>query len=202
MKKTIFYGIGIMSLMLSATSCGGGEEESTEESSESTEEVLEEVVEPVTYTVDTAQSIINWVNYDGEDHDHTGTVKLLEGTYTDEGGVITAATLTMDMNSITADSEKLQGHLGAADFFDINQFASSEFVFDRHEEGVLYGVVNAAGLEFSVEAGVTVVAGEVAVDEFRMDLSSLPYFVAEREENPEEEWHNPSVGFTVTIVAE
>lgn len=189
-----------MSLMFAATSCGGGEEETTEENHESTEETVEEVVEAVNYTVDTESSVINWSAYEGGEVGHTGTVKLLDGSYTDEGGVITSATLNIDMNTITADAEKLQGHLMAADFFDVNQYASASFAFDRHEEGVIYGTVNAAGLEFAAEAPATVSEGSVEISSFKIDMGQLGFFVTEREEAPEEEWHDTNIEFTASIV--
>jgi polyisoprenoid-binding protein YceI len=201
MKKKFFYGIGIMSLMFAATSCGGGEEEATDETAETTEETVEEVVEPVNYTVDVENSVINWTSYDGEEVGHTGTVKLLDGSYTTEGDMVTAASLNVDMNTITADAEKLQGHLMAPDFFDVNQYASASFSFDRHEEGVIYGTVNASGMEFAVEAPATVGEGSVEISDFKIDLGQLAFFVTEREEAPEEEWHDTNIGFTASIMA-
>ena len=200
MNKKFIYGISIMSMMFTITSCGGGEEESTEEIPVETIEVETEVVEPVAYTVDTANSVINWNNFDEGEPGHTGTVKVLEGSYTAEGDLITDAALTIDMNSLTCDSDKLLAHLGNEEFFDINKYASAAFNFDRHEEGMIYGTLNAGGLEFAVEAPVTVGDGTVEIGEFKIDMSQLPYFVTEKTDAPEDEWHDTNIGFSAMIV--
>lgn len=201
MKKSIFFGVGIATLMLGTTACGGGEEESTEEGTEETTETTEEVVEAVNYTVDAENSVINWTAYHGEEVGHEGTVTLLDGSYTVEGDVITGGSLTVDMNSITSDAEKLTGHLMAPDFFDVNQFATSSFTVDSHADGMLAGKLNVAGLEMGVEAPVSLEDGNVTVNDFKLDMIELPFFQTEREEAPEEEWHDTNIGFTASIVA-
>ncbi|MEO9532371.1 MAG: YceI family protein [Crocinitomicaceae bacterium] len=203
MKNKFFYGVGIATFMLA--SCGGAEE-AAEDLHENIEDVVEEViVETKSYSVDTAASIVNWTTMDGEEKGHWGTVKVLEGSFSTEGDVITEASLKMNMNTVMSTDENggenLTGHLMAPDFFDVNQYASSEFTFDRHEEGKIYGTLNAAGAEFPVEAEATLTEGTVEVAEFIIDMSTLPFYVAEREKEPnQEKWHDPNVTISATIV--
>ena len=206
MKRKLFFGIGIATLMMGVAACGGGEEESTDETTDKDTTQTEEVVEAVTYQVDTAQSKINWYSMDGEEKAHNGYVKVLEGSYTVEGDKITEASMTINMNTITvvddAGGEKLEGHLMSPDFFDVNQYAKATFNFSKHEEGMIHGNLNVAGLDFPVEAPVTLGEGKVDVQDFKIDMVQLPFFQEEREKAPEKEWHNTNIGFTATIVAQ
>jgi len=202
MKKELLFGLAATFFMFS---CGEGGEETTEGNDSTAVETVEEEVVVMNYEIDTAASVINWMNFNGEEKDHYGTVKVLSGSYTVENDVITEATLSADMNTITSDDEmggeKLEGHLMAPDFFDVNQFASATFNFDRHEEGMVYGTLNTAGMDFPVEAPVTVSEGSIEVGEFKVDMSSLAFFQMEKEKEADEsKWHDPMIGFTATIV--
>lgn len=196
-----------MAMMFATTSCGG--EETTEETTEE--------VKSVEYTIDTEGSVINWWNMEGEEKGHTGTVSVLEGTYTVEGDVITAASMVVDMQSITADSDKLVGHLTMTDHFFsvmrpdtvsadsvnwVEDNTTATFTFDKHENGMIYGSVNVNDLDFAVEAPVTLTEGKIEIGEFSIDMSGLTYFVMEvaNVEVPEEERHDPNIGFSATIV--
>lgn len=201
MKKKLFFGVSIAALML--TSCGGAEE-TTEETTETVDSV--EVVEAITYEIDTTASVINWANYEDGEKNHWGTVKVLSGSYTVEGDVITAASLKANMNTITSDDEmggaKLAGHLMLPDFFDVNKYATAEFTFEKHEEGNVFGTLNAGGLQFAVEAPVTLSEGAVAIGDFKVDMSTLPYFNMEKEkEKDQAKWHDANIGFSANIVA-
>lgn len=203
MKKKLFFGVSIAAFMLA--SCGGAEETTEETTDETVDTTAEEVVEAVTSEIDTEASVINWFNMNGEEKDHFGTVKVLSGSFTTEGDVITDASLSADMNTITSDDEmggeKLAGHLMAPDFFDVNQFASAEFKFDRHENGTVFGTLTSAGKEFAVEAPATVSEGRVEIGEFKVDMSSLPFFVMEKEKEPDtSKHHDAMIGFSATIV--
>lgn len=202
MKKELLFGLAATFFMFS---CGEGGEETAENTDSSAIETVEEEVVIMKYEIDTAASVINWANFNGEEKDHYGTVKVLSGSYTIENDVITEATLSADMNTITSDDEmggeKLEGHLMAPDFFDVNQFASATFNFDRHEEGMVYGTLNTAGIDFPVEAPVTVAEGSIEVADFKVDMSQLAFFQMEREKEADEsKWHDPMIGFSATIV--
>lgn len=205
MKRNVFFGVSIATLMFATVSCGGAEEEATEGEGE-TIEVVEDVVEAVEYTVDTEASIINWYNMEGEEKGHYGTTKIMEGSYTMEGDVITAASLTMDLNTITVDDEmggeKLLGHIISPDLLDVAQFGTATFTFGGHADGMVTGTLNVAGADTDVNAPVTVGEGSIEVGDFQVDMAHLPMFAGEREGKPEAEWHDAGIGFTATIIAQ
>ncbi|UKN00907.1 YceI family protein [Paracrocinitomix mangrovi] len=199
MKKRFIYGFAAFAMAFSLVACGGESEENTEEGTENTE-TTEEVV-AVENTIDAEASTINWWAMDGEEKGHTGTIAIKEGTYTVEGDKVTAAAMSVDMGSMTSDSEKLTGHLQTADFFDIENYGSTTFTFNKHEDGVVYGTLSVVGMEMAVEAPVTVSEGAVAVSDFSVDMVQLPFFQTERAEKPEAEWHNTNIWFNANIVA-
>jgi hypothetical protein len=92
----------------------------------------------------------------------------------------------------------------STDFFNVNEFVSTAFTFEKHEEGMLHGSLNVAGTDIAIIAPVSVEKGEdmvtVTVEAFRMDVTTanLPFFVNELE-NPE---HDPSLEFNLVVVAQ
>lgn len=190
-------------------SCGGEESDATSNDSDTTAVETEEVeVTVMNYNVDTANTIINWMSYEEGEVGHKGTVKALNGSFeittTGEEKQVTAASLEIDMSSIEEESEKLVGHLKSEDFFDVNQYGTSSFSFDRHEDGMIYGTATIVDEQLPVEAPVTISetaeGATVEVGEFKLDFTSLemPFFI-EDVKAPEEEQHNPNIGFTATI---
>ena len=85
-----------------------------------------------TYTVDGANSQVLWegTKLTGS---HTGTINVSEGSFTYTKGKLKSGSFTIDMNSITnTDMEdegkgKLEGHLKAGDFFDVEAFPTATF---------------------------------------------------------------------------
>ncbi|NOQ73825.1 MAG: hypothetical protein GQ574_17595 [Crocinitomix sp.] len=210
MKKVIILGLFAMPLFFA--SCGGGEAEGDTTDSDTTATV-EEVI-PTThesYTIDTATTIINWMTYEGEELSHNGAVKALEGNFeiatTGDELAVSAGYILVDLNSISESegSAKLVGHLMSPDFFDINQFATTEFVFDHFEEGMIYGNLTVLGTEVEVSAPTAISADEngatLELGEFKVDFTAfeMPFFIADVEA-PVEEQHDPMVGFSATVV--
>lgn len=204
MKKNIFYGVSAAALMFAFVSCGGGEE-TTDETTDSTE-TTEDVIEPIEYTIDTESSVINWYTMNGEEKGHFGTTMVMEGTYTTEGDLITSASLTADLNTFTVEDEmggeKLQGHIMSPDLLDVNQYATAVFTFDRHEDGIVYGSLSVAGNDMAIEAPATVGEGTIDIADFNVDMGALNFYVTERAEAAEDEWHDTNIGFTASIVAQ
>jgi len=210
MKRISILGISAVAFFF--TACGGESHEEETHNDEMEMAHEEEVVETMVknYMVDTSMTVINWNNYEAGEVGHQGTVKALNGSVevstTGDVVEITGADLTIDMNTISEGSEKLEGHLMSPDFFDVNTYASTAFTFDRHEEGTIYGSVNIIGHDVAVEAPATVTCDEsgvtVEVGEFKVDFSEtkMPFFVAEMDA-PEEEKHDPMIAFTATIKA-
>lgn len=201
MRKNIIFGASAV-MMFAVISCGGSEEST--ESTENTDSVV--VIEPVTYTIDTAASIINWYNMDGDAKGHFGTVKVLEGTYTLEGDVITAGSLTANLNSVSVDDEmggaKLLGHILTADLLDVNQFATATFTFEKHENSSVVGTLSVSGVDVVIDAPVSINEGGLEVADFTANLAHLPFFIREVAEVANEaERHDPNIGFNASIVA-
>lgn len=204
MKKNIFYGVSAAALMFAFVSCGGGEE-TTDETTDSTE-TTEDVIEAVDYAIDTESSSISWYTMHEDEKGHFGTIMVLEGSYTVEGDLITSASLTADLNTFTVEDEmggeKLQGHIMSPDLLDVNQYATAVFTFDKHENGTLYGSISVAGNDMAIEAPATIGEGTIDIADFNVDMGALNYFVTERAEAAEEEWHDTNIGFTASIVAQ
>ncbi len=91
---------------------------------------------PVNYNVDLTSSNIIWKGYKvtGE---HTGTVKLKNGSLQITDGKLSGGSFEIDMNSITdTDLEgewaaKLVGHLKSDDFFGVDKYPTAKFVITR-----------------------------------------------------------------------
>lgn len=57
----------------------------------------------------------------------SGTLKFKSGNINLQDQSIISAELVVDMLSLTAENEELQGHLRAEDFFDVDQFKTATF---------------------------------------------------------------------------
>ena len=182
-------------------SCGG---EAVEETTDSdTTAVVEPAPVPVTYTVDTAASVINWYNMDQGAVGHQGTVKIADGSYTLLEDSITAASLTINVASATESTTnvKFLGHLATADLLDFVGFPTSSFTFERHEADTVYGSLSLVGKTMAVKAPATVSEGSISLGDFKVDMSELTFFVAEKaKEKKAEKWHDANIGFTGSIV--
>lgn len=82
-------------------------------------------------TVNTEKSVVNWTGKKvaGE---HTGTIKIKNGTIHLHDGAFSGGEVTIDMTSIFVTDlkagqgkEKLEGHLSAPDFFDVAKHATA-----------------------------------------------------------------------------
>jgi len=87
-----------------------------------------------TYSVDVAESVIEWEGAKLA-YGHNGTISLSSGTLTLDAGQITGGEFVIDMNSIVnldiEDPEKNKqfvGHMKSADFFETETYPSARFV--------------------------------------------------------------------------
>lgn len=93
-------------------------------------------IAPVSYKVDTAASVVVWKGYKvtGE---HTGTVKVKNGSVEFTDGKLTGGSFELEMTSIKCtDLEgeyagKLEGHLKSEDFFGTAKFPTAKFIVTR-----------------------------------------------------------------------
>ena len=86
----------------------------------------------VTYIVDTEASNVQWVG-SKPTGEHTGTVKLSEGSLMVDGENLVGGSFELDMNTIANEDlgedqkPKLEGHLKTGDFFEVEKFPTASF---------------------------------------------------------------------------
>jgi polyisoprenoid-binding protein YceI len=91
---------------------------------------------PASYKVDTGISNIVWTGYKVTGQ-HTGNVKIKNGTLTTDNGQLTGGSFEIDMTSITCTdlqgdmAGKLVGHLKSADFFGTDAFPTAKYVITK-----------------------------------------------------------------------
>ncbi|GAA0871290.1 hypothetical protein GCM10009117_04360 [Gangjinia marincola] len=135
MKKVFVHLFVASSLMLGVTSCKDGNKE-TETSA--AEEVAKAEAAAVDYTVNTDESIINWVGSKPTE-DHTGTIKLKEGQVSVQENKLQSGMFVVDMTSINVtdlegdEKASLEGHLKGSTkekedhFFNVSQYPTAKF---------------------------------------------------------------------------
>lgn len=86
------------------------------------------------YTVDVANSVVNWEGTKLVGGGHEGTINLSDGRIAVAGGNIVGGEFTIDMTSLAATDleagdgkEDLEGHLKNEDFFDVEKFPTAKF---------------------------------------------------------------------------
>lgn len=183
MKKVV-YTMLVASFAL--FSCGG-EEKKDEKKGDKKEEKKEEVAEKVMWTVDPAATTLEWNGYKGTDPTndaHIGMISVSEGSVITEGTKVTGGNFKIDMNTMKettegADptySEKLIGHLGNEDFFNVASFPVAELNITGAEDNKVMGDLNVLGKTVQVEIPYEInVEGDKAniTAEFSVDFTSL-----------------------------
>lgn len=160
-RVSIFIATAMLSGMFLA-SCGGGEspkEVKEVEAEASVDDMMgdEAPTGAMETAVDVGASIVGWTGSMVGVYDHTGTINILEGMISMENGTLSGGSFTIDMNSITPldenygednPKEKLVGHLGSADFFDIAANPTSNFVMTGMdlEAGTISGDLTVKGV--------------------------------------------------------
>jgi polyisoprenoid-binding protein YceI len=213
MKKVV-YSMLVASLAL--FSCGG-EEKKDEKKGEKKEEGKEEVVaEKVMYSIDAAASTLEWHGYEGSDpttHFHNGTISITEGSVVMEGDKITGGEATINMASIAETTEgseedkreRLVGHLGNEDFFQVEAFPAATILITGVDGNNVNGTLTVLGksVEVSIPAEINVDGESVSIaSEFTVDFASLgiPGMTGEEGADPEEVV-NSKVNFVLRLVA-
>ena len=82
------------------------------------------------FKVDTELSSIDWIGRKVTGQ-HTGKIKITSGEVKMSGKAVKGGSFTMDMTSITSDSERLTGHLKTDDFFSVEKNPTSAFVITK-----------------------------------------------------------------------
>jgi polyisoprenoid-binding protein YceI len=128
-----------------------------------------EVVE-TTYTIDAANSSVEWGGAILGMKAHAGTIAITSGSVTVSNGMVTGGSVTVDMSTImptddnfTEDQprEMLIGHLKSADFFDVENNPTATFTFTGSEGDVVNGTMTIRGVTHPESiTGVTIMENE------------------------------------------
>jgi len=137
--RNIIIGVIVIILIILGFMLLGGGEEAIEEIEEAAEEIMDEMTgeteEMGNYAINTETSTITWTGSKRVGHGHSGTVALKSGSFTiDEEGTITAASATIDFNTIDCCEQSNEGplpglveHLMNEDFFDVTNHPEGMF---------------------------------------------------------------------------
>ncbi len=134
MKKLI---LSLAVVAIALTSCKGEKKVETKEEVK----VEEKVTNPInSYNVNVSESTITWKGDKKIGDAHNGTINIEKGLFDVENGTVKAGEFVINMNTITNSDleagkgkEKLEGHLKAADFFDVEKFPTAKFVVASSE---------------------------------------------------------------------
>jgi polyisoprenoid-binding protein YceI len=129
MKRIVF---SLMTCTVLFMSCKDAPEADTAEASEAVAVDQQAQTAGSNYTVDPAQSKVEWVGTKPTGRHH-GTFVIKEGNLAVANNNITGGKIVIDINSIQPDDQdaegnaKLQGHLKSADFFDAAKYPEGVF---------------------------------------------------------------------------
>ena len=132
MNKPVLKIFTILMLTIAFVSCKDkADEAKTTEATEATEAQATSAK----YMANPAESTIEWAGYKPTGQ-HNGTINLESGIFTVNNGKIESGTFFIDMASLKYNdvSERLEGHLKIADFFDVEKYASAAFEVTGFEE--------------------------------------------------------------------
>ncbi len=129
MKRNVLNLFTVIFIAIAVVACKNNTEDTSTTMAEKTESAEStEVVAFGNYTVDTETSVITWKG-SKPTGTHNGTIMIKNGEFAAKDGKVSSGSFVMDMSSIKdADgSERLEGHLKSADFFDIEKFPTATF---------------------------------------------------------------------------
>ncbi len=165
-----------------------------------------------TIKVDVAKSTINWKGYKPTGS-HNGIISLTSGELIMEEGVIKGGSFMVNMSTIKdADgSEKLEGHLKSADFFEIEVYPTSTFEIKNSsiEDGktILTGDITIKGItkQLTFSAVVTETEGTVTLTSETIQINRTDFNVKYKSKSffndLKEKFINDEFDLQVTIVA-
>lgn len=140
------------------------------------------------YVVDVKKSTLKWTAYEVVGQ-HTGTVKISNGTLVANGNNLSGGSFTADMNSIVISDLKgnsnktLMNHLKADDFFSVYNHPTATFTITKVSPGTdrvnitgnlsIKGVVNSITFPATVKIQnnqISAVAENIRVDRTKYDI--------------------------------
>ena len=173
-------------------------------------------VEPVrngTFTVDTANSKVQWLGAKAVGDSHSGTLDVSEGSLTIEDGLLVGGEFVVDMTTLDSDEGigRLENHLKSDDFFSVDTYPTATLVINsaelvKQEEYNVSGDLTIKGathpIEFKANAfewdGVINARAEITFDRSLYDVryGSGSFF-----SDLGDDLINDEIDLTVTLVA-
>lgn len=160
--------ISTLALVLAATACKSElDNKDTATVSEPLAAADKPTVEPAkagevrTLSVDTQASSVDFVAAKVT-RDHKGRFQIAEGKVELSGNTPTRLDVTVKLDSVTTDTEKLTGHLKSPDFFEVEKYPTSRFVatqFAPRNEGgthTVTGMLDLHGVKKQISFPVTI----------------------------------------------
>lgn len=150
MNKINLFSVAMFSSTMFLMSCGSAPEQPAVEEAP--------VAQTMVVELDSEASSVEWSGTMVGVYSHSGTMKLTNGSFTVENGVVTAGTFTADLTTLEATDqnydpakdqtpEKLIGHLSSPDFFDVANYPTATFeVTGVDENGNVVGNLTVRGV--------------------------------------------------------
>lgn len=133
-----------------------------------------------TKNIDVTKSNVEWIGkkITGQ---HSGTIKLKEGSIELENEKVIGGQFVIDMTSIAVTdiqggaAEKLAGHLASPDFFDVANHGSAKFdIISVNDEGSVYGNLTIKGItkpiSFDADFTSNGATAKIIIDRTKYDI--------------------------------
>lgn len=130
--------------------------------------------------IDTQASVLRWTGHaEVGTYAPSGTLRFRDGSLRFERGVLQAAVLKVNMQSLQQENADLAHHLKSADFFDVERYPIAQIRIDRATNGKAFGSLTIRGKQTPLEVPVTVVqmsdrykiTGKVTLDRTRYGIT-------------------------------
>lgn len=131
MRTKFLKFLTIAAIGVAIVSCKNKADEAT---TTEAEEVAVSEASSTKYMVNTDESVIEWTGHKPTGK-HNGTINLESGVFTVNDSKIESGTFMITMNSLKDNdgSEKLEGHLKSADFFEVEKYPNAAFDVTGYE---------------------------------------------------------------------
>lgn len=153
MKKQILNLVTIVSIGLAVVAC---KDKAAEAETTAVETATTAAASSVKYMASPTESVIEWTGYKPTGS-HTGTILIDNGVFSMNGETIESGTFLINMASLkdSEASERLEGHLKSADFFEVETYPTAGFEVTG----------------FEVKDGQTILSGNLALKDAKNNVS-------------------------------
>ena len=153
MKKQILNLVTIVTIGLALVAC---KDKAAEAETTAVETATTAAASSVKYMASSTESVIEWTGYKPTGS-HTGTILIDSGVFSMNGETIESGTFLINMASLkdSEASERLEGHLKSADFFEVETYPTAGFEVTG----------------FEVKDGQTILSGNLALKDAKNNVS-------------------------------